>query len=348
MGSEAKLQSGPVRQRNALDGVAVFVAVAEAGSFSEAARRLGISPSAASQAVRGLEERLGTPLIRRSTRSLSLTDVGTDYLLAAAPALVQLRRAAEDAAGRSGRPTGPLRLTMPRAPFDLFIAGALTAFQDAYPGVELEIAVEARLFDIVQQGFDAGLRYGNLVEKDMVAVPVAPRSEAILVASPAYLEARSIPDVPADLLRHRAVVCRSQITGLIIPWVLHAGDKTVEITPAAVTIVHDLASQIDLSVRGMGILSAPAASVSDLLAAGTLSRVLPTWSSPLEALYLYFPSRRHQTAALRAFVAFLKHRSSFGPVVEEAVSLVEQGLVSVRPARSILVNEKRGGGTRRA
>ncbi len=122
-----------MRQRNVLDGVAVFVAVAEAGSFSEAARRLGISPSAASQAIRGLEGRLGTPLLRRSTRSVSLTDVGTDYLLAAAPALSQLRRAAEEAVGRGGRPAGPLRLTMPRAPFDLLIAAALAAFQDTYP-----------------------------------------------------------------------------------------------------------------------------------------------------------------------------------------------------------------------
>ena len=287
----------------------MFVAVAEAGSFSEAARRLGISPSAASQAIRGLEERLGTPLLRRSTRSVSLTDVGTDYLLAAAPALSQLKRAAEEAAGRGGRPAGPLRLTMPRAPFDLLVAAALAAFQDAYPDVELEIAVEARMIDIVRQGYDAGLRYGDVLGKDMVAVPVAPRSEAVLVASPAYLHARSMPNIPGDLLDHRAVVCRSQITGLIKPWVLQSAGETVRIAPPAATIVHDLASQIELTVRGMGIVSAPAASVSDLLDDGRLLRVLPTWSSPLEALYLYFPSRRHQSAALRAFVAFLKSRS---------------------------------------
>lgn len=295
-----------MRQRNTLESVAVFVAVAEAGSFSEAARRLGISPSAASQAIRSLEERLGTPLLRRSTRSLSLTDVGTDYLLAAAPALSQLRRAAEEASGRGGRPTGPLRLTMPRAPFDLLIAAALAAFQDTYPDVQLEIAVEARMIDIVKQGFDAGLRYGGLIEKDMVAVPIAPSSEAILVASPAYLQARSTPAIPSDLLDHRAVVCRSQVTGLIKPWILRSADETVQIAPPAATIVHDLASQIELTVRGLGIVSAPAASVSDLLDAGKLSRVLPAWSSPLEAIYLYFPSRRHQSAALRAFVAFLK------------------------------------------
>jgi DNA-binding transcriptional LysR family regulator len=303
-----------VRQRDTLDGVAVFVAVAEAGSFSEAGRRLGISPSAVSQAIRSLEERVGASLLRRSTRSVSLTDVGTSYLLAAAPALSQLRRAAEEAAGRGGRPAGPLRLTMPRAPFDLLIAAALAAFQDTYPDVELEIAVEARMIDIVKQGFDAGLRYGDCLEKDMAAVPVAPKSEAVLVASPGYLDARSTPKRPSDLLDHRAMVCRSQITGLIKPWVLQCASETVHIAPPAATIVHDLASQIDLTVRGLGIVSAPAASVSDLLDAGRLVRVLPAWSSPLEPLYLYFPGRRHQSATLRAFVAFLKGRShSFAP-----------------------------------
>lgn len=299
-----------MRQKNILEGVAVFVAVAEAGSFSEAARRLGISPSAASQAIRSLEARLGTPLLRRSTRSVSLTDVGNDYLLATAPALSQLKRAAEDAAGRSGRAAGPLRLTMPRAPFDLLIANALAAFQNVYPDVAMEIAVEARMIDIVKQGFDAGLRYGNCLEKDMVAVQVAPPSEAVLVASPAYLQVRSTPKRPGDLLDHRAVMCRSQITGLIKPWVLQSAGATVEIAPPAATIVHDLSSQIELTVRGLGILSAPASSVSALLDAGTLSRVLPAWSSPLDALYLYFPSRRHQSPALRAFVTFLKDRAS--------------------------------------
>lgn len=139
-----------------------------------------------------------------------------------------------------------------------------------------------------------------------MAVPIAPRSEAVLVASPAYLQARSTPHVPRDLLQHRAVMCRNQTTGLLVPWVLRSGSETVEIAPSAGSIVHDLASQIELTVRGMGVVSAPAASVSHLLAAGELSRVLPDWSSPLEALYLYFPSRRYQSATLRAFVAFLE------------------------------------------
>lgn len=299
-----------MRQKNIVDGVGVFVVVAEAGSFSEAAKRLGVSPSAVSQAIRSLEARLGAPLLRRSTRSVSLTDIGADYLDMAAPALSQLRRAADEVAGRGGQPGGSLRLTMSRAPFDLLIADALVAFQAAYPRVELEIAVEARMVDIVQQGFDAGLRYGGFVDKDMVAIPVAPRSEAILVASPAYLRARAMPATPDELLDHRALMCRSQVTGLIKPWVLHGGGETVQIAPPSATVVHDLASQIELAARGLGIVSTPASSVAARLDAGQLVRVLPGWSTPLDALYLYFPSRRHQSAALRAFVAFLKARTA--------------------------------------
>ncbi len=296
-----------MRQRDVLEGVPVFVTVAEAGSFSAAARRLGISPSAVSQAVGGLEERLGATLFRRSTRSLSLTDVGEEYLRGAAPALSMLRQAADDAVGRGGRPAGPLRLTMPRAPFELLIAPVLVAFQDAYPAVDIEIAVEARFVDIVKQGYDAGLRYGNCLEQDMVAVPIAPPTEAILVASSGYMGKRGAPSTPADLLAHRAMMCRSQSTGAIIPWRLKSENDLVEIVPRSVTVVHDLASQIELAVRGMGILSAPLDSINNLVASGKLSRVLPNWSTSMETLYLYFPDRRHQSTTLRVFVAFLKN-----------------------------------------
>ena len=302
-----------MRQRDVLEGVPVFVTVAEAGSFSAAARRLGISPSAVSQAIGGLEGRLGATLFRRSTRSLSLTDVGEEYLRGAAPALSMLRQAADDAVGRGGRPAGPLRLTMPRAPFELLIAPVLVAFQDAYPAVDIEIAVEARFVDIVKQGYDAGLRYGNCLEQNMVAVPIAPPTEAILVASSGYSGKRGVPSTPADLLAHRAMMCRSQSTGAIIPWRLKSGNDLVEIVPRSVIVVHDLASQIELAVRGMGILSAPLDNINDLVASGKLSRVLPGWSTSIETLYLYFPDRRHQSTTLRIFVAFLKSRSAYRP-----------------------------------
>ncbi|WP_255602201.1 LysR substrate-binding domain-containing protein [Glacieibacterium megasporae] len=206
-----------------------------------------------------------------------------------------------------------MRLTMSRAPFHLVVAEALVAFKSTFPDVDLEIAVEARMVDIVKQGYDAGLRYGNYLAKEMEAVQVALRSEAVLVASPSYLHGRAVPSVPDDLLDHRTIMCRSQGTGLILPWTLEASGEIVQISPRAATIVHDLSSQIDLAVRGFGIVSAPAPMVADAIDTGVLSRVLPSWSSPLEAVYLYFPSRRHQSAALRAFVGFMESRFQPAP-----------------------------------
>ena len=137
---------------------------------------------------------------------------------------------------------------------------------------------------------------------------MAPGSEAVLVASPAYLAQRSPPDQPNDLLGHRAVMCRSQATGLIMPWTLHRSGESIQISSPGAAVVHDLASQIDLAAKGLGIVSAPIGMVSGRIEAGLLRRVLPAWSTPIEALYLYFPSRRLQSAALRAFVRFMTER----------------------------------------
>jgi DNA-binding transcriptional LysR family regulator len=323
---KSNLQVTVMRQRDVLEGVSVFVSVAEAGSFSEAARRLGVSPSAVSQAIRGLEERLGAALFRRSTRSVALTDVGEDYLRIVSPALSQLRHAAEEVSGRAQRPAGPLKLTMARTAFDMVVAPVLVAFQERYPEIRLEVAVEARMVDIVQEGFDAGFRTGNRIDKDMVAVPVASRFEAILVAAPGYLDPRSAPTVPSDLLEHRALMCRSQATGVILPWTLRSRSETVQISPPQATIIHDIPSQIELATRGLGIVSLPLTMIADLIERGSLQRVLPAWASPIEPLYLYFPSRRHQSAALRAFIAFLTTR------VEAEVSQTREPLPPAVPS----------------
>ena len=301
-----------MRRTDPLEGLPVFLAIAELLSFSGAARRLGISASAASQAVRKLEQRIGTPLLRRSTRSISLTDTGAEYSERAGPALRDLLLATQDMAARSGQPSGPLRLTMPRSAYDAVVAPVMARFQAAYPAVDVEIDVEGRLIDLVEQGFDAGLRHGDLLARDVVAVKLLPASEAILAAAPRCFEHRAAPRCPADLLDHAAVVCRSRTTRLVRPWTMEADGKAVQIAPPARTIVGDLVSQIDLMVRGLGIGSAATASISHFLDAGALIRVLPGWSTPLEPLYLYYPDRRHQQAALRAFIAFV--RTNLPPV----------------------------------
>lgn len=180
------------------------------------------------------------------------------------------------------RSVPPARCGLPwRAAFELVIAPQLVAFQDIYPDVRLEISVEARLIDIVREGFDGGFRTGNRIDKDMVAVPVAPASKAILVAAPSYLAARSMPGRPGDLLDHCAIMCRSQATGVIMSWILQSANESVKVSPPAATVVHDIASQIDLAARGLGVVSLPAELVTDLLAQSKLTRALPVWSSPI-------------------------------------------------------------------
>jgi DNA-binding transcriptional LysR family regulator len=153
---------------------------------------------------------------------------------------------------------------------------------------------------IVKEGFDGALRYGNRINADMVAVQVASPSKAGLAAASSCLEDSGVPTAPGDLLDHRAVACRSQATGASIPWTLRSGTEAVQIVLPQATIVHDLAVQTDLAVRDQEVLRAPVAMRSDLIKDGRLCRVLPDWFSPEDALYFYLPSRRHQSAALRA------------------------------------------------
>ena len=192
-----------------------------------------------------------------------------------------------------------------RSAFDGAVAPVLARFRAAYPAVEVEIEVEGRLVDVVEQGFDAGLRYGDVLARDVVAVKLTPRSEALLAAAPGYLQRRPAPERPADLLGHAAVMCRSRSAGLVRPWAMRRNGDAVQVSPPTRTVVGDLASQLDLMVRGLGIGLAATASLSRLLDAGTLVQVLPGWSTPMEPLYLYYPHRRRQSAALRAFVGFL-------------------------------------------
>jgi len=295
------------RSRGLLDGVPVFLAVAEARSFTRAAQRLGISPSAASQAVRALEARLGTLLLARSTRSLSLTAAGAAYLDRAGPAFAALVDATLEAVGRSTRPVGPLRLTMPRSAYVGIVAPALTTFRQAFPEVEMEIDVEGRLIDIVENGFDAGLRYGDLLAKDVTAVKVLPASNSLLTAAPAYLASRPPPSEPSGLLEHDTIVCRSRTTGVIAPWLLMSeGVGSCRIDPRAPTIVGDMATQTDLTVRGHGISCSPLHCVQESLRDGKLACVLPGWSVPIEPIHVFYPSRRGQTPALRAFIGHLR------------------------------------------
>lgn len=293
-----------MRPTTILDGLPVFIAVAEMRSFTHAAKRLGITPSAASQAVRALEERIGTALLTRSTRSLRLTSAGSAYLQNAGPAFAALTDATREVMGRYTQPEGPLRLTMTRAAYDAVVASKLASFRAACPKVEIEIDIEGQLIDIVENGFDAGFRYGNMLAKGVSSMKVAPASRRILVAAPAYLRGSSAPSTPSDLAEHDAIVCRSRTTGLLDAWPLASKSKTHKVDPKVRAIAGDLVTLIDLTLQGLGISCAAVASVEAHLRERKLMHVLPDWTVPLEPLYIYFPNSRAKSAALSAF---LKH-----------------------------------------
>jgi DNA-binding transcriptional LysR family regulator len=293
-------------QKTSFDGLPAFVAVAETLNLTAAARRLGVSPSAVSQAIRALEERLGTVLLQRSTRRVRLTDSGADYLARIAPALAQLDEAAQHIAGRRLHPSGPLRLAIQRAAFDRCVAPMLSDFCQSHPDIDVEVDVEGRMVDIVRHGFDAGIRYGDLVERDMVAVKVSAPSEAILVASPDYLARHGTPVAPADVLKGRAIMARRAHDSPVVTWDLLGPDGAIQLAPPRRMVVHDLVSEIELAVRGLGVACLPAASIERQLASGALCRILPDWAQPLEPLSLFFASHRQKSATLGAFIVWLQ------------------------------------------
>ena len=297
-----------MRTRELLEGVPVLIAVVEAGSFTRAAKKLGVSPSAASQAVRSLEARIGTPLLSRSTRSLSLTAAGEAYLEKVSPAFTTIEDATREAMGRAIQPSGLLRLTMPRAAYDGAVAPALQDFRRKYPLVELELEIEASLVDIADRGFDSGLRYGPLLAKDMVSVEVFGASKSVLVAAPSYLDGHSPPLTTGDLAQHDALVCRDRATGVISSYMLECTNKLFRYDPDSPMIASDLAILIDLTLEGHGISCAPVQCVRAAIRAGKLVHVLPDWAVPLPPIYLFYPRRGSANAALQAFVALLHDR----------------------------------------
>ena len=302
-----------MRTRELLEGVPVFLAVVKARSFTRAAKKLGVSPSAASQAVRSLEARIGTPLLSRSTRSLSLTAAGEAYVGRVSSAFATIEDATREAMGRASQPSGLLRLTMPRAAYDGAVAPALQDFRRKHPLVEFEVEIEGGLVDIADRGFDAGLRYGHLLAKDMVSVEVFGASMLVLVAAPRYLDDRPSPLTTADLAQHDAIVCRDRATGTISSYLLECGEQSFRYDPDKPMIASDLVLQIDLTLAGHGISCTPIQCVRDAIEAGRLTHVLPAWAAPLQPIHLYHPRRGSANAALQAFVTLLHERHVNSP-----------------------------------
>src|SRR5207245_850479 len=239
-------------RHGALDGVEAFLSVAQHRSFRRAAAELGVTPSAISQVVRALEARVGAALFIRTTRSVGLTEAGERFLLRAKPAFEELVAGSEDARDLGQRPVGLLRLTVPRAVVPILLKPLIASFCQAYPEVEVEIAASPDLVDIAAAGFDAGIRLGQFIAADMVAVRLTPPFPFVVVSSPEYLRRRGRPE-RIDNLRLHACLRLRRSNGSIAPWSFVEGNKTVEAIVSGPFIANDVPTMLGATVEGLGL-----------------------------------------------------------------------------------------------
>jgi len=303
-------QNFTVRQ-GALDGVEAFLSVAQHRSFRRAAAELGVTPSAISQAVRVLETRIGATLFMRTTRSVGLTEAGERFLSRAKPAFEELVAASDVARGLGQRPAGLLRLSVPRAVVPILLEPVIASFCQAYPEIEVEIAASEELVDLAAEGFDAGIRMGQFLDADMVAVPLTPPFHFIVVGSPAYFKGRKRPRAIDDLRQHACLRWRRS-SGAIAPWTFNNDGSAIEIAVAGPLIANDFPTMLGAALEGVGLAQLPQPMVAEGLKTGKLLRVLERFAPMMPGVYLYYPSRRQIMPKLRAFIDHVTHRRRLG------------------------------------
>ncbi len=289
----------------ALDGIEAFLRVAERRSFSAAAADLGVSPSAISQTIKGLEARVGAPLFMRTTRSVGLTQAGEMFLERAAPAYAGLADAYEAARNLGNRPAGRLRINLMRGAVQPLFEPIIAGFCDTYPEIELEIFAEDALTDLSAGGFDAGVRMGEALEADMIAVRLTGPFRFVVVATPAYLKKHGCPQSPEDLRNHRCVRMRLA-SGAMLPWTFERGNREFDVGVTGPVIVNDFTSLM-VAVRAgvaMGMLAEPVAEA--LVASGQIELVLAEHAPSTSGLFLYYPSRKQVMPKLRAFIDYVR------------------------------------------
>jgi DNA-binding transcriptional LysR family regulator len=300
-------QNFTVRQ-GALDGVEASLSVAQHRSFRRAAAELGVTPSAISQAVRALEARVGAALFMRTTRSVGLTEAGERFLVRAKPAFEELVAATGDARDLGQRPAGRLRLTAPRAVVPILLERLIASFCQAYPEVEVEIVANADLVDIAAEGFDAGIRQGQFIEADMIAVRLTPSHPLAVVGSADYLRRRQRPERIDDLRRHACLRMRRS-NGSIAPWSFVNGNEAVEVIVSGPFIASDMPTMLGAAVEGLGLAQVPEPIAAGAVKAGKLVRVLEPFAPMAPGVFLYYPSRHQMLPKLRAFIDHVKNRS---------------------------------------
>jgi DNA-binding transcriptional LysR family regulator len=306
-------------RQGALDGVEAALAVAEHRSFRRAAAELGVTPSAISQAIRSLEARVNAALFIRTTRSVGLTEAGERFLSRAKPAFEELVAASAAARDLGQRPAGLLRLSVPRAVVPILLEPLIASFCRTYPEVEVEIAASEELLDIAAKGFDAGIRFGQLIAADMVAVRLSPPFRLVIIGSPAYLARAGRPARPDDLRRHACVRFRRS-NGALALWQLNDNNRSIEAAVTGPLIANDFPTMLGAALQGIGLAQLPEPMVSEHIAARKLVPVLEGYAPMAPGVFLYHPGKRQVLPKLRAFIDHVKGRSDAGRARIEAAN----------------------------
>jgi DNA-binding transcriptional LysR family regulator len=296
--------------RDAFTGLTELMAVADARSFTAAAAKLRVTPSAVSQTIRALEQRVGVRLLQRTTRSVGLTEAGARFIARLKPALAGVDEAFAALGELRDRPAGLLRLNVPRLGYDRILEPRLAAFMARYPEIDLEISLDDALANIVEQGFDAGIRIGESVDREMVAVRISQDLRVAVVGSPAYFAKHGKPKHPRDLAAHDCIAYRLITSGAVYRWEFTEQGKDFEIAPRGRIITNDGEVMRRLALAGLGLVHTVDASVLDDIKAKRLIRVLEPWCTPFAGFFLYYPSRTHIAPKLAALVEFLKVRAT--------------------------------------
>ena len=289
-------------QRDTWADLATFATIADQHSFTRAAALLGVSPSALSHVMRGLEARLGVRLLNRTTRSVAPTEAGEQLLARLRPAIVDLDVALSDLDARRDRPAGRVRVTAHRTAALHTVMPGMARFAAEYPDVQIELAIQDGFVDIVADHFDAGVRHEHVLEQDMVSVRLGEGHRVAFVASPAYIAQAGQPEAPRDLLRHRCLGYRYTSSGRLHPWRFERQGETIALDPPCAFVSNDVDVLLQAALDGMGVACVAEPQITALVEQGRLLRVLDDWCFTLPPNYLYYPSRRQMSAGLRAFI----------------------------------------------
>jgi DNA-binding transcriptional LysR family regulator len=291
-----------------VSGLEVFLAIAEHGSLRAAAAALGVQPPAVSHQLKAFEDQIGVSVFTRTTRSVQLTDAGRALLRRAGPAVAELSDALEEARGVGGARKGAIRITLPYRAYQLAIAPKLAAFQRRYPDIELELSFNEAVVDIVAERFHAGIRLGDRIDEDMIAVRLTPPLQGAYFASPSYLAHHGRPQQPRDLLRHNCIRYRFIGSGRIAEWQFRGPDGAYSVDVKGSLILNSFHAVVRAALDGLGIGWSLRDGVADELASGRLESVLDPYTPERPGFFLFYPRENARLEILRLFIEFMRSR----------------------------------------